>query len=509
MQRSNTFGFVLIVGLALVALVLIFQWQSGGHVSMGSFFGGGDGRTVEKVGGKSVKFKPSDLQVGDTILSINGIEVRSWSEAYKVLEALYQPGLDKLQVAVRRESDEGKVDKKTVELDRDRIKTLVLRGAPGNRKPDVESYKATAEGLYDAAESGNATAVEQILDSGGKAIINEQVNNQTALIAAIGKGNMAVVRVLLDNKADPNKAAADQTTPLMRAAEIGNRDLVAALMVAGADPSLRNSQLQTASDIAGDQGFLDVAEFIENPSPTKFLTSDQKRKIVDPLRDMGFLKSSGYRPSDNELSDAIRSYQRAANKPVSGIVTAESFSDLVKFARGYVGTKNDAAISDTTKKTLSRIFSRALTEQWTPVNSASGYPRCEEESVSFEISADQQTITWKSYRPGVTPEDMTPDMKPTQKAEFKVQWADQREGYDTILVKPNPKPIVGPAYQLWEIRDGYLKITAQARPSSSEATADAGGPDKEDGAMGIGGPSSSSPSVSGDGRSSFLAVCRS
>src|SRR5262249_16046175 len=261
--------------------------------------------------------------------------------------------------------------------------------------------KPTAAALYTAAESGNATAVEQILDSGGVRFENELVNGQTALSVAVTKGNMEVVRVLLDHKADPNKANVDQPPPLRRAAEAGNADLVAALIVAGADKTVRNSQLQTASDIADGQGFLDVSSFIDNPSPTRFLTAEQKRKIADPLRDMGLLKASGYRPSDEELSDAIKGYQRQAKLPVSGILTADTFGDLLKFAKHYVGSKNDEVISETTQKALSRIFSHELVDAWTPISSSGAYPKCDDESVAFSISPDQRTITWKSYRPGL------------------------------------------------------------------------------------------------------------
>jgi len=520
MLRSKTFGPVLIVGLALVAIVAIYQWQTGHAFSMGSLLGP-SGPTVERVGGKWMKFRPSDLQPGDQILAINNIEVHSVTEANKVLEALYQPGAQKLSVLVRRQDDNGHWQTRTVDLDRDRIASVQFRG--GGRNTVASSYRPTAASLYAAAESGNATAVEQILDSGGVRFENDLVSGQTALSVAVSKGNMEVVRVLLDHKADPNKANVDQTTPLMRAAETGNADLVAALMVAGADKSIRNSQLQTASDIADSQGFLEVSSFIDNPSPTRFLTADQKRKIADPLRDMGVLKSSGYRPSDEELSDAIKSYQRQAKLPVSGILTADTFGDLLKFAKHYVGSKNDEAIDQATQVALSRIFSHEMVEAWTPISSSGAYPKCDEESVSFTISPDQRTITWKSYRPGLGATDSASNMTPTQTASFRVKWADQKNGYDTIFVQPDPRPIVGPAYQMWEIRDGTLKISALSRlvdntPEDKSPLAELNGPadTKPDNGLGFNndGPSrddaaNNAPSDDSAGRVSYLASCHS
>ena len=516
MVRSKNLGLMLILGLALIGLYTIYQWHGGKAFSMGLF--APSGPTVDRVGGKWMKFRPSDLQAGDQILAINGIEVHSVDEAKKVLEALYQPGADTLTLKVRRKEDDGHWDTRTVNLDRDRIASIEFAGGD---KTNVGSYKPTAEGLYAAAESGNSTAVEQILDAGGQRFINDPVRGQTALSIAVSKGNMEVVRVLLDHKADPNKMNADQTTALMRAAEIGNADLVASLMVAGADTSIRNSQLQTASDIADSQGFLDVSSFIDNPSPTKFLTADQKRKIADPLRDMGLLKASGYRPSDDELSQAIKGYQRKAGLPVSGIVTSESFADLVRYARRDIVTKNDEAVSETTQKTLSRIFSHALADSWTPISSSGAYPKCDDESVSFSVSPDQRTITWKSYRPGLGATDDAQRATPAQTASFRVRWADQKDGYDTIFVQPDPSPLVGPRYQIWQIRDGTIKITAQAKfqddtpeDTSPAAELDDASVPKDGDAVGYGGrllndDGSSSPSEDGSGRVSFLATCHS
>src|SRR5262249_20112285 len=112
--------------------------------------------------------------------------------------------------------------------------------------------------------------------------------------------------------------------------------------------------------------------------------------------------------------------------------------------------------------TLSRVFSRSLLDRWTPVSGVTGYPDCNKETVLFQISPDQQVITWASFRPGVSVGDLSSGAKPTQTSSFTVVRASQIEGYDTIVVKPDPKPVDGPALQTWEIRDGVIKITLKA-----------------------------------------------
>jgi hypothetical protein len=502
MLRSNNLGLVLIVGLGLVALGFIFVWQTGGHISLGPLFG--DGRVVEQVGGKSTKFKSGELHTGDTILAVNGIKVGNWRSCYKVLEALSQPGIADLRLTVLRTNDKThKTDRKTVKLKRERIKTLVLKGAPRNHTPDVDTYKATAEGLYDAASNGNATAVEQILDAGGKKYINELTDNQTPLIAAVSNGNLAVVRVLIENGADVNATAGDKTTPLMKAAALGNRDLVAALMAAGAKTDMRNSQLKTAADIAGAQGFSDVETFIQDPRPTMYLSNDQRRKAIEQLMSIDVLKNNGYEPSDAQMTDAIKAYQRQNKLPVTGILTADNLSRLKKDVRKRLHEMQSKYQDETTKRTLSRVFSRAMTNQWTPVGSDGAYPQCENENIAFTISPDQRVITWKSYRPGTLGAGLAKDEKPAQTASYKVMWADQSEGFDRIMVKPQPAPLSGPRYQLWEIGARYIKVTPEKHAKLD------GGENGENHGEGEGAAQGLADSDMAGSHSSYLAMCGS
>lgn len=468
MHKSQSVGYVLIAILALVALGFIFSWQTGGRaLALPSL---SDGRVVEKLSGPSIgKIKRRDLQVGDRVVAINDIEVRNWRQAYKILESLYQHGPEMVAITVVRQDEDGVYEllDKPVQLKRTRIGTLILRGAPSNSRPGIATFAATPERLFDAAQAGDAPQVEQLLDSGGKRQIDKVVDNSTALIAAVEGGHVGVVRLLLDYKADVNRLGAGQTSPLMKAAEAGNIDVVALLMEAGANTSVRNSQLKTAADIADGEGFLEVADFIERPSPVRFLTRDQRRKVVVPLRDMGLIKKSGLPPTDIELTNALRAYQRQANLPVSGILTANSFSDLVKFAERDIKTKYKAQLSVLTKKTLSRVFARTLAEDWSVVNSTAGYPQCEVNYLDFDISTDQKTITLQTYAPDIDAQGLIDTKVEAQEPmKFKVVWADQIDGYDTILVKPDPRPETGGAYQRWQIRGQYMQIYSQDKKDS-------------------------------------------
>lgn len=469
MEKFQTIGSVL-VGTAIgVVLTLGYVYYQGGSVRPSA--GSRDGRVVLKVASIGKNYGKNDLQPGDKITKINGIEIGGGGEAYKLLQAQCLSAAENVLVTVERRDEDGKVVKieGPVRLPRENIRSVVLNG---KRKVDCSANPGTAESLFDAADSGSTGTVRAILESGGKKndMIDELTGGETPLIAAVSGGHVSVVRELINFGANVNKPAEDGTTPLMKAAELGNLEVVGMLLAAGADPSVRNSELKTAADIADTSGFLEVANFIDNPSPTKLLNADQRRKAVDKLNQMGLLKTEGYRATDAEVAAAIKSYQGEFDMPQSGLLTPDSFEDLVKDAKKFVTKNNQDKVDAETQKTLSRVFTRSLLERWTPVNSVTGYPACEKETVLFSISADEKLITWASFRPGVTEKALGEGTQPTQEATFKVVHASNVDGWDTIVVKPDPKPLSGYDIQIWEIREGTMKITLKEKEDSDEST---------------------------------------
>lgn len=79
----------------------------------------------------------------------------------------------------------------------------------------------------------------------------------------------AVVALLLENHAYIDAESPNKTTPLMMAARYGHPDLVRLLLEEGADPSLRNQQGLTAADFARGAERADQATLIESFAPAK------------------------------------------------------------------------------------------------------------------------------------------------------------------------------------------------------------------------------------------------
>lgn len=99
-----------------------------------------------------------------------------------------------------------------------------------------------------ACYRGN-TAVAEYLAKNVKNI-NYNSPNGTALAAAAVKGNTALVKMLLENKANPDLADAIGMTPLLYSSQFENKEIILLLLKYKADKKLVNGEGKTAMDYA-------------------------------------------------------------------------------------------------------------------------------------------------------------------------------------------------------------------------------------------------------------------
>ncbi len=94
----------------------------------------------------------------------------------------------------------------------------------------------------------------------------------TPLHYAATKGNLDMIRLLLDKDAYIDSASPNETTPLMMAAQFGNESAVLLLLQKGADPWARNQLHLTAIDFARKGGNAASIRYIQ--------TAQSRRKPV-------------------------------------------------------------------------------------------------------------------------------------------------------------------------------------------------------------------------------------
>jgi ankyrin repeat protein len=109
-----------------------------------------------------------------------------------------------------------------------------------------------------AAIKGELAICQQLLDR--DADVNKP--GWTPLHYAASGGKTAVIQLLLQHFAYIDAASPNGSTPLMLAAMYGSTDTVRVLLQAGADPQLKNVLGLTALDFARKAGHLDAVELI-------------------------------------------------------------------------------------------------------------------------------------------------------------------------------------------------------------------------------------------------------
>lgn len=127
--------------------------------------------------------------------------------------------------------------------------------------------KIIAKDLRAAAEVGNEVAMKKLLE-GEFDVVARCVNDQdmdtdmTALLIAASEGHDGCIRLLLEARGDLNIVAeeAGGRGALHMAAYMGNAATVALLIDSRADITLRDSEGQTARDVASER-----AKHEENP----------------------------------------------------------------------------------------------------------------------------------------------------------------------------------------------------------------------------------------------------
>ena len=137
------------------------------------------------------------------------------------------------------------------------VTEALQNGMPANQK-DANGNSA----LMAASFNGHVETMKALLDAG--ADVNLRVNNGvTPLMAACGP-YPAAVRLLIENGAEVNATdEIENFTALMYAAAEGLTPVVDILLDAGADPTLKDVDNDTAASFARQRGFTALADKLQ------------------------------------------------------------------------------------------------------------------------------------------------------------------------------------------------------------------------------------------------------
>jgi ankyrin repeat protein len=107
------------------------------------------------------------------------------------------------------------------------------------RLADLEALSADGLDVFDAAATGNVTAVANLLSGGQASVDDPGPDGYTALHFAAYLGQLEVARLLLGRGADPNAVAMNgsRVTPLHSAVAARHRDIAGLLLALGGSPN--------------------------------------------------------------------------------------------------------------------------------------------------------------------------------------------------------------------------------------------------------------------------------
>ena len=142
----------------------------------------------------------------------------------------------------------------------------VIQALLESPQTNVELRNAKDESpLMLAAIKGQKDLVEQLIQR--DADVNKP--GWTPLHYAASSGQVAIMKLLLDNYAFIDAQSPNGTTPLMMAAMYGSNDAVKLLLAEGADTAMKNQQGMTAVDFAQRASRAEAAELISAAAGAK------------------------------------------------------------------------------------------------------------------------------------------------------------------------------------------------------------------------------------------------
>lgn len=201
----------------------------------------------------------------------------------------------------------------------DMARLLVAHGA------DIDSSDP-ASVLESAAGCGNLHIVQWALSQGASADISSASEGMTPLQSASWNGHLAVVKVLLESKANI-EAQGDRGPALCCATKGAHIDIVRLLLQSGADIEATDRYSPTALGIASERGYFDIALLLlehganvegceKRPTPLELAAENGRLDIVQLLLNAG---------AGAKRSNALERAREQGHMAVYGLLREQTF----------------------------------------------------------------------------------------------------------------------------------------------------------------------------------------
>merc|ERR1719215_834147 len=137
-----------------------------------------------------------------------------------------------------------------------------MGGLPSELQPVLKKIDETALTIHEAAKNGDMKAVQDFLEKKKPLDVQDQ-KGITPLGYAIGGNRIAVVKLLLDSRANPYAVDSQGNSGLHYAAGYGRKELVEYLVKTGVNVNQVNSQGQTPLAVATQNKHAEVMALVQ------------------------------------------------------------------------------------------------------------------------------------------------------------------------------------------------------------------------------------------------------
>eukprot|EP00403_Amphidinium_massartii_P023333 CAMPEP_0178404828 /NCGR_PEP_ID=MMETSP0689_2-20121128/18089_1 /TAXON_ID=160604 /ORGANISM="Amphidinium massartii, Strain CS-259" /LENGTH=268 /DNA_ID=CAMNT_0020025833 /DNA_START=80 /DNA_END=886 /DNA_ORIENTATION=- len=138
-----------------------------------------------------------------------------------------------------------------------------MGGLPKELEPKFQKLQETPLTIHEAAKMGDLRSVQEYLEK-KQPLDSQDGKGITPLGYAIGANRIAVVKLLLDNRANPFAVDATGNSGLHYAAGYGRKELLEYLLKLGVSVNQANSQGQTPLSVATQNRHTDVVQLLQS-----------------------------------------------------------------------------------------------------------------------------------------------------------------------------------------------------------------------------------------------------
>ena len=183
----------------------------------------------------------------------------------------------------------------------------------------MAKYRSVQDKLFDAIFIQDIQSVKFCVENGAEINVKGSHVKTFPLHSAVSSGNLAIVKILLQNGANVNIQNRTGKSPLCLAATGNRLDLVKLLVQNGAQIDLKDNHNQTPLDLALRNSHDTIAYYLKNPNMTELeemtkIAEEKARKRTEKMAKKEAMKETYGKAKEKEETNAKKKAEANARQ---------------------------------------------------------------------------------------------------------------------------------------------------------------------------------------------------